>query len=202
MRPRVVLRRPASRLNDRGFPRRAVFLDRDGVINRAVVRDGRPYPPARIENLRVLPGVPEALMRLREAGFYLVVVTNQPDVARGTQRRAVVDAMHDRLASSLPIDEFRVCDHSGRDACACRKPKPGLLEAAARTARLSLQDSFMVGDRWRDVEAGRRVGCTTIFIDRGYKEQRPEDPDVTVSSLPDAVDWILSRIPSGLINSL
>jgi D-glycero-D-manno-heptose 1,7-bisphosphate phosphatase len=172
--------------------RRAVFLDRDGVINRAVLRHGKPYPPARIEDLEVLPGVPAALMRLREAGFHIIVVTNQPDVARGTQRRAVVDAMHDRLGSSLPIDEFRVCDHDDRDACGCRKPKAGLLEAAARDAGLSLTASFMVGDRWRDVEAGRRAGCTTIFIDHGYEEEPPEHPDATVPSLPDAVDWILS----------
>ena len=173
--------------------RRAVFLDRDGVINRPVVRDGRPYPPARMEELEVLPGVPEALERLHDAGFRLVVVTNQPDVARGTQRRDVIDAMHARLASALPIDEFRVCEHDDRDRCVCRKPKAGLLEAAARDARLSLAASFMVGDRWRDVEAGRRAGCTTIFIDWGYDERRPEHPDITVRSLPDAVDWILSR---------
>jgi D-glycero-D-manno-heptose 1,7-bisphosphate phosphatase len=173
--------------------RRAVFLDRDGVINRAVVRDGTPCPPSSIEDLEVLPGVREALIRLHTAGFRLVVVTNQPDLARGTQRRTVVDAMHDRLASTLPIDEFRVCDHDDRDACVCRKPKAGLLKAAARDAGLSLRASFMVGDRWRDVEAGRRAGCTTIFIDWGYEERRPEQPDVIVQSLPDAVNWILSR---------
>jgi D-glycero-D-manno-heptose 1,7-bisphosphate phosphatase len=173
--------------------RRAVFLDRDGVINRAVVRDGMPYPPGRAEDVEILPGVPEALSRLREAGFRLVVVTNQPDVARGTQRREVIDAMHASLAAALPLDEFRVCDHDDRDGCDCRKPMPGLLEAAARDAGLSLSASFMVGDRWRDVEAGRRAGCTTIFIDRDYAERRPERPDVTVASLPDAADWILSR---------
>jgi D-glycero-D-manno-heptose 1,7-bisphosphate phosphatase len=140
--------------------------------------------------------VPEALTRLRAAGFHIVVVTNQPDVARGTQQRAVVDAMHDRLASSLPIDEFRVCDHDDVDACVCRKPKPGLLEAAARDAGVSLAASFMVGDRWRDVEAGRRAGCTTVFIDHGYAERPPEHPDAIVPSLPDAVDWILSHTRS------
>ena len=176
--------------------RRAVFLDRDGVINRAVVRDGRPYPPARVEELEVLPGVPEALVRLSDAGFRLVVVTNQPDLARGTERREVVDAMHARLASALPIDEFRVCDHDDGDDCACRKPKAGLLEAAARESGLSLPASFMVGDRWRDVEAGRRAGCTTIFIDWGYQERRPERPDAVVRSLPEAADWILSRLQS------
>ncbi len=176
--------------------RRAVFLDRDGVINRPVVRDGKPYPPAGVEALEILPGVPEALVRLRHAGFRVVVVTNQPDVARGTQRRDVIDAMHARLASALPIGEFRVCDHDDSDDCACRKPKAGMLEAAARESGLSLPASFMVGDRWRDIEAGRRAGCTTIFIDWGYQERRPEQPDVIVHSLPEAVDWILSRSPS------
>lgn len=169
-----------------------MFLDRDGVINRAIVRDGKPYPPHNIDDLEILPGVPEALARLRLAGFYLVVVTNQPDVARGTQRREVIDAMHASLAAALPIDEFRVCDHDDRDDCVCRKPKPGMLDAAARDADLNLSDSVMVGDRWRDVEAGRRAGCRTVFIDREYAEARPDRPDATVASLPEAVDWILA----------
>lgn len=163
------------------------------MINRAVVRDGKPYPPDRIEDLEILPGVPEALARLRDAGFRLVVVTNQPDVARGTQRREVVDAMHATLAAALPLDEFRVCDHDDKDACRCRKPEPGLLLDAAREAGISLPDSFMIGDRWRDVEAGRRAGCTTIFIDRGYTERQPDKPDIVVSSLSEAADWILSQ---------
>jgi len=180
---------------DRGVCR-AVFLDRDGVINRAVVRDGRPFPPATEAELEILPGVAAALARLREAGFRLIVVTNQPDVARGTQRREVVDRMHARLAAALPIDEFRVCDHDDADGCACRKPKPGLIEAAARDAGVALAESFMVGDRWRDVEAGQRAGCATIFIDRGYHERRPETADAVVGSLPDAADWILTRARS------
>ena len=173
--------------------RRAVFLDRDGVINRCVVRDGKPYPPAGVEDLDVPPGVPEALARLHDAGFRLVVVTNQPDVARGTQRRSVVDAVHAHLSRMLPIDEFRVCDHDDGDGCRCRKPEPGLLEASAREGGIHLPNSFMIGDRWRDVEAGRRAGCTTIFIDWGYADRPPEHPDVIVRSLPEAADWILSR---------
>jgi D-glycero-D-manno-heptose 1,7-bisphosphate phosphatase len=171
---------------------RAVFLDRDGVINRPVVEAGRPYPPPDPGALELLPGVGDALARLKRAGFRLVVVTNQPDIARGTQRREVVDAMHARLAVELPIDEFRVCDHDDGDGCACRKPKPGLLEASAREARVLLSASFMVGDRWRDVEAGRRAGCRTVFLDWGYAERRPEAPDAIVSSLAEAADWILS----------
>jgi D-glycero-D-manno-heptose 1,7-bisphosphate phosphatase len=172
--------------------RRAVFLDRDGVINRAVVRDGLPYGPDLVDELEILPGVKEALSRLRDAGFRLVVVTNQPDVARGTRRREEVEAMNAALAAALALDDIRVCYHDDADNCTCRKPKPGMLEDAARDAGLDLSRSFMVGDRWRDVGAGRRAGCTTIFIDHNYAERRPERPDAIVGSLPEAADWILS----------
>src|SRR5689334_4500192 len=172
---------------------RAVFLDRDGVINRPIVREGKPYPPASADALEVLPDVPDALARLRAAGFRLIVVTNQPDIARGTQRREVVDRMHAKLMAELPIDDVRVCPHDDHDGCECRKPKAGMLNSAARDNRLSLSASFMVGDRWRDVEAGRRAGCTTIFVDRNYAEPRPEGAAVVVRSLGEATDWILSR---------
>ena len=172
---------------------RAVFLDRDGVINRPVIRDGRPYPPSDEAALELLPGVGDALARLRAAGFRLVVVTNQPDVARGTQTLDGLARIHARLSSQLPLDDIRVCVHDDADRCECRKPAPGLLEAAARQDGLSLPDSFMVGDRWRDIEAGRRAGCTTVFIDWGYDERRPDRPDAVVGSLPEAADWILAR---------
>jgi D-glycero-D-manno-heptose 1,7-bisphosphate phosphatase len=174
--------------------RRAVFLDRDGVINRAAVRDGKPYPPACVEELEVLPGVAGALGRLKAAGYLLIVVTNQPDVARGTQSRAMVEAIHTRLASILPIDEFRACYHDDHDACACRKPKPGMLLDAARARGVDLHASVMVGDRWRDVEAGAQAGCATVFLDRGYAERKPEKPDAVFGSLPEAAEWILSRL--------
>lgn len=173
--------------------RRAVFLDRDGVINRAVVRDGKPYPPACVEELEVLPGVAAALQRLKTAGYLLIVVTNQPDVARGTQSRAVVEAIHTRLASILPIDEFRACYHDEGDACACRKPKPGLILDSARAHGVDLHASVMVGDRWRDVEAGEQAGCATVFLDHGYAESEQQTPDAVCGSLPEAAEWILSR---------
>jgi D-glycero-D-manno-heptose 1,7-bisphosphate phosphatase len=173
---------------------RAIFLDRDGVINRAIVREGKPYPPASVEDLEILPGVAEALARLKDEGFALVVVTNQPDVARGRQRRDVVDAMNARLAAALPIDEFRVCYHDDTDGCACRKPKPGLL---TRPPVYDLGSSVMVGDRWRDVEAGRRAGVrATILIDHGYDERCPVEPDVRVASLAIAAEWILAHCPT------
>lgn len=176
--------------------RRAVFLDRDGVLNRALVRDGKPYPPATLEALELLPGVPAALARLKAAGFLLVVVTNQPDVARGEQRREVVDAMHARLLAELPLDAIEACFEDG-DEAPRRKPNPGMLLDAARRLGIDLARSFLVGDRWRDVEAGRRAGVTTLFVDRGYAEPLRSDPDVTVRDLSQAADWIAARTPGG-----
>jgi transaldolase len=174
--------------------RRAVFLDRDGVINRTIVRGGKPYPPADLSELFILPGVREALERLRRAGFKLIVVTNQPDVARGTQTCQTVEALHAALlAQGLPIDSFQTCYHDDADACNCRKPAPGLLLEAAQAHDLDLAASFIVGDRWRDIEAGRRAGCTTIFIDYLYAEPERSRPDVRVTSLAEATEWILSR---------
>jgi len=174
--------------------RRAVFLDRDGVINRAIVRDGKPHPPSCPAELEILPGVPEALARLKEAGFRIIVITNQPDVARGRQTREAVEELHTALLTSgLPIDSFRVCYHDDDDRCDCRKPAPGLLLAAAKEDDLDLAASVMVGDRWRDVEAGRQAGCATIFLDCQYAERRPSRPDLEVRSLAEAVDWILGE---------
>lgn len=175
-------------------PRRAVFLDRDGVINEAILRDGKPYPPASLDALRVLPGVPEALSTLREAGFLLLVVTNQPDVARKLQTRETVEQMHALLRQALLLDDFFVCWHDDADSCCCRKPAPGLLLTAASKYGLDLASSFMVGDRWRDVEAGRRAGCKTVWLDMGYLEQEPAlHPDLRVSSLGEATEWILKE---------
>jgi D-glycero-D-manno-heptose 1,7-bisphosphate phosphatase len=175
-----------------GGRNRAVFLDRDGVLNRAVVRGGRPYPPATVEEFEILQGVAEAARRLRDAGFLLIGATNQPDVARGTQRREVVEAMNARLLEAMPIAEIRVCYEDGDD-CPRRKPNPGLLLEAAEEHGIDLAASYMVGDRWRDVEAGRRAGCRTVFIDRCYDERRPDPPaDHDADDLTDAADWILS----------
>lgn len=166
-----------------------MFLDRDGVLNEAVVRAGKPYPPSGVDELTIYPEAASALRRLRDAGFALVVVTNQPDVARGTQTRAAVDAINSELRRCLPLDEIRVCYHDDADACDCRKPKPGLLTAAPVH---DLARSFMVGDRWRDIEAGQRAGCRTVFIERDYHERQPT-ADAHVRSLSEAAAWILAR---------
>jgi D-glycero-D-manno-heptose 1,7-bisphosphate phosphatase len=172
---------------------RAVFLDRDGVLVEPVVRDGRPYPPER-GNLKIFADAAEALARLKGAGFLLVVVTNQPDVVRGNRTRADIEAVNAVLAARLPIDDIFVCWHDDADDCACRKPKPGLLLEAAARYSIDLPASFMIGDRWRDVDAGAAAGCRTIWIDRRYREPGPSTmPDFRAVSLDEATDWILKR---------
>jgi D-glycero-D-manno-heptose 1,7-bisphosphate phosphatase len=176
-----------------GQLRPAVFLDRDGVINRAVVRDGKPFPPSGVEELELLPEVASSLHDLKAAGFALFVITNQPDVTRGTQTRSAVEAIHQALASSLPIDDIFVCYHDDEDHCACRKPNPGMLFEAQRKHNIDLSRSFVVGDRWRDIDAGHAAGCKTILIDYGYAERKPaQPPEATVRSLREAADWVLS----------
>ena len=173
---------------------KAVFLDRDGVLNRSIVRDGTPYPPAGLDELAIYPDAAEALRRLQQAGYLLIVVTNQPDIARGTQTRAAVDLIDSALAAALPIDEFLVCAHDNAANCLCRKPKPGMvLDAAARHA-VDLRQSFLIGDRWRDIDCGASAGVRTVLIDRGYRERAPEHaPDFVAESLAAAADWILGR---------
>ena len=174
--------------------RRAVFLDRDGVLNRAAVRDGKPYPPTSVDEIEILPDVPDALGQLKAAGFVLIVVSNQPDVARGTIRRECVEAINAYLAERLPIDRFIMCYHDDIDNCVCRKPHPGMLLAGAREFDVDFSSSFMVGDRWRDIEAGANVKCRTLFIDYGYDGKQPISSDFRVSSLPEAASIILSQV--------
>lgn len=169
---------------------RAVFLDRDGVINRGVREDGTLYAPMSREAVELLPGVPDALDALHGAGFLLIVVTNQPDVARKTATRAEVDAVHAFLRTRLPaLDEIRTCFHDDADHCACRKPQPGMIFAAAVDHEVDLSRSFMVGDRWRDIAAGRSAGCRTIQVN-AVRETIRVTPDVELPDLPSCVEWI------------
>jgi D-glycero-D-manno-heptose 1,7-bisphosphate phosphatase len=173
---------------------RAIFLDRDGVLNRAFIHDdGKAHPPASLDELEILPGVAQACVALRQAGFLLIVVTNQPDVARGIQRRDVVESINDALRLQIPLDDIRVCYHDDPDDCACRKPRPGLLLAAASDWKIDLTNSFMVGDRWKDIEAGRRAGCQTALIKRAYSETERCRPDFRAASLHKAAAWILKH---------
>jgi len=175
--------------------RRAVFLDRDGVINHAVVRNGKPHPPSSPTDFRLYDDVVDGCARLKTASFLLVLITNQPDVGRGTQSREAVEAMHLKLKSALPsLDRIEICYHGGErygQPCDCRKPRPGLILRAAAELNIDLKESYVIGDRWRDIDCARAAGCRVIFIERGYKEKSCQAADVTVANFEEAVNAVL-----------
>jgi D-glycero-D-manno-heptose 1,7-bisphosphate phosphatase len=175
--------------------RPAVFLDRDGVLNRPVIRDGLPFPPATLEEFELYPEVSKGCAELKQAGFALVVVTNQPDVGRGTQSRELVEAMHRKLRNAVPsVDAIEICYHAGGshgEPCDCRKPKPGMLLRAAANHAVDLRRSFFIGDRWRDVDCAHAAGCRAVFIDHGYKEPLRQRPEFTVATFREAVAVVL-----------
>lgn len=166
-----------------------MFLDRDGVVNKLIMKNGESLSPRQLDELHVVEDAKDCLYRLREAGFINIVVTNQPEIARGLLDRHVLDAMHKRLRSTLALDGVLVCPHDDRDGCSCRKPKPGMLLAAADQWGLDLAASFLVGDRWKDIAAGQEVGCCTILID--YPHNREVQADQRVESLTQATQFIL-----------
>jgi len=171
--------------------KRAVFFDRDGVVNEPIVKDGKPFSPRQLHELHIMHDAEICLRRLREAGFLNIVVTNQPEISRGMLDKDVLDAMHERLQSTLPIDGVLVCPHDDKDNCPCRKPKPGMLLAAAHQWGLHLAASFMVGDRWKDIAAGREAGCCTVLIDYPYNSDVQSDH--RAKSLTEATEFILSN---------
>lgn len=170
--------------------KRAVFLDRDGVLNRSLVRNGRPYAPTSVAEFELLPDAAAVVGGFKNDGFMVVVFTNQPDVAVGRQSRTTVEAMHEILRDAMPLDDIRTCFHGDDDKCDCRKPKPGMILAAARDHGIDCRRSYVVGDRWRDIAAGKAAGCTTIFIDYHYQEPRPDAPDAVVANLAEAAIFI------------
>ena len=177
----------------RGGEALAVFLDRDGVLTVPEFRDGRSFAPRSLDDFLIYEEAPAALARLKSAGFRLVVVTNQPDVGNGITERAVVEEMHRRLMAALPLDRIEVCYHSREAGCDCRKPRPGMLRSAAAALGIDYANSFMIGDRGSDVAAGRMVGCTTIFVDLGYRDETAHGADFVASSVGDAADIVLRQ---------
>jgi D-glycero-D-manno-heptose 1,7-bisphosphate phosphatase len=173
---------------------RAVFLDRDGVLVVPEFRDGRSFAPRRLEDFGLYEAAKSCVERLKAADYRVVVVTNQPDVGNGLVSQSVVEEMHRRLRQELSVDEIRVCYHAQEAACACRKPRPGMLLDAAQKLGLDLSRSVMIGDRASDVDAGKAAGCRTVFIDLGYREPRPEHADFIVTSLSEATEIVLNEI--------
>ena len=171
--------------------KRAVFLDRDGVLNHVRLYENRPYPPTNLTELKYLEGVREAVRKLLENEFLVVVVTNQPDIARKTITQIALNEIHLRMRQDLGIEHFYVCPHDDKDCCDCRKPKAGLLLKAASDLEIDLKKCYLVGDRWKDIAAGQTAGCSNFFINYNYTEKKPNTPYKEVSSLKEAVTIIL-----------
>jgi D-glycero-D-manno-heptose 1,7-bisphosphate phosphatase len=174
--------------------RAAVFLDRDGVLTEAEVVAGVPQSPRLASEMRILDEAQPACRALADAGLLLICITNQPEIARGGLDRAELEAMNEVLQRELGLDEVVVCPHDDEDGCDCRKPRPGMILDAARRHGIELAASFTVGDRWRDIDAGKAAGTVTIFIDRGYDEQLSKRPDVILGGVGQASRWILGQI--------
>ncbi len=174
--------------------RRAVFLDRDGVLNQLVAHNGRAVAPRALAEFALLPGVAAAVAALRSAGLLAVVVTNQPEVARGRLDPTELARMHNRLQQAVPVDAIYICPHDDADGCACRKPKPGLLRRASRDWNLSLGTSFLVGDTEKDLAAGRAAGCATILIASAESPRAEAAADFVVRDLPAAAELLLREI--------
>jgi D-glycero-D-manno-heptose 1,7-bisphosphate phosphatase len=173
--------------------RKAVFLDRDGVLNYAMYRDGKAYPPASLAELSIPADAALALTRLKENGYLLIGATNQPDVARGSTTKAIVEQINQRLMQALPLDAIKTCYHDNLDYCACRKPLPGMLLEAALTHSIDLSKSYMIGDRDKDIEAGLNAGCKTILIRYDHTMPMVDTAHYQVTTLTQAADWILSQ---------
>jgi len=169
---------------------KAVFLDRDGVLNNIIIKNGLPFSPENYENLKILPGVKESVIKLKQLHFYCLVITNQPDVSRGKIKKKTIIKMNEYLKKELNLDDIFVCFHDDHDKCECRKPNPGLIFEAAKKWNIKLNKSYMIGDRWKDIDAGNRSGCKTIFIDNNYEEKIKTKPDFTSENLLKAVTII------------
>ena len=170
--------------------KKAVFLDRDGVINKAIVKNGLPTPPSLLDELKILPGVKESILKLKKLNFVCIIVTNQPDVSRGKINKNAVIKINNFLKKKIKLDDIFVCYHDDKDNCNCRKPKPGLLLRAGKKWNVDFKKSFMIGDQWRDIQSGEKAGCKTIFLDYKYKDKKPKNPDFVTDTLLNAVFFI------------
>jgi D-glycero-D-manno-heptose 1,7-bisphosphate phosphatase len=172
----------------------ALFLDRDGVIIKSYTINGKPFPPRSLDKVLLLDDVVQSVNMVKNFGFEIVVITNQPDIATGKTTIEFLNQVHEIIKDDTGINKFYICPHTDKDYCNCRKPKPGLFIQAAKELDLDLSKSFMVGDRWSDITAGQQAGCKNFFIDRGYAEKKPESPYIRVFSLLQAINFILEGI--------
>jgi len=169
---------------------KAIFIDRDGVMNKVIMRNGKPSSPWKLEEFEIFPDVKECLETFREMGFLNIVFTSQPDISRGNLKIEDLEKMHKIILETLPVDDIKFCPHDDKDNCQCRKPKPGLLLEAAKAWSIDLENSFVIGDSWKDIGAGEAAGCKTILIRRNYNKDLKENYNFEVENLKEAIKII------------
>ena len=174
---------------------KAIFLDRDGILNKVIIRRGKPSSPWNLKDFKLLSHIEKYLKTLNEIGFLNIVFTNQPDVKRGYLKVEDLEKMHKIIAEKLPVDEITFCPHDDKDNCSCRKPTPGLIFEAAKKWSLDLKNSFVIGDNWKDVLAGKKAGCKTILIRRNYNKNLKDSYNFEARNLKEAVE-IIKKIKS------
>ena len=170
--------------------RKAIFLDRDGTLNKAYIENGLPISPSSLNKFKIIKGVKKSINRLKKLNFLCILITNQPDVFRGKISKKTVVKMNSYIKKKIKLEDMFVCYHDNEHNCSCRKPKPGLLVKASKKWKIDLKKSFMIGDRWKDILAGKKVGCKTIFINNNYKNDKKVKADFTFKSLLKAVNKI------------
>ena len=170
---------------------KAVFLDRDGVINKPIVIEGKSYAPQSLKDFKIFPKVKVAVKKLRNNGFKVFVISNQPDIGNKLIKKKTLNQMHKLLKSKVPVNKIYFCPHTRNDKCKCRKPNPGMIIKASKDSGILLKESYVIGDRKTDIDAGLKAGCKTIFVNHNYVEKKPTKQEKTVKSLHAAVKYIL-----------
>lgn len=170
----------------------AVFLDRDGVVLRGKIHNGKLYAINNIEKVFFYPKVKQSIDLLKKS-FKVFIITNQPDIGNNKVTYEEVKKVNQLIINKLKIDKIYMCPHSKNIRCKCRKPNPYFILKAAKDYNIDLKKSYMVGDRGSDILSGYKAGCKSIFINRKYKESKPLLQIKTVYSLNEATRFILNR---------
>jgi D-glycero-D-manno-heptose 1,7-bisphosphate phosphatase len=172
---------------------KSVFFDRDGIINKALVKNNKPYSPLTVKEFKFTDYIKLGCEALERAGFFLFIVTNQPEISRGNLQQNELNLINLLIYQTLPVKEILVCPHSHEDLCSCRKPSAKMISDAANSYNIDLKNSWLIGDRWKDIDCGFKAGCKTIFVDYNYDEILKEKPNFIVSSVSSAINIILEE---------
>ena len=166
---------------------KAFFLDRDGVINKSFLQKGKPVAPTKLADFKIIKDVKKSLIYLKAKGYLTIIVSNQPDLRKGLLNKSVLKKMNRKLKEELKIDDIFICEHMSIDRCDCRKPKLGMILNAKKKWNIDLKNSYLIGDRWRDIYLANKLNIKCFYIDNNYKEKKPKKYNYKVISLFHAI---------------